>query len=159
MGGDGVSAMDGRNGAEFQLRAWVTMVTGDGPALAEAICMKRPGNAVRPCRTCMIKAELASRTYYVPHSEYDFENPPLRSDLRQMIERTPMIIAKRPALLAAQSCLNSGLSTSPKVSQSTSCTLCSRTYRRLCSSCGAEPNWQLTNPVMRTLRFGRTIGR
>jgi len=34
----------------------------------------------------MIKAELASRTYYVPHSEYDFENPPLRSDLRRMIE-------------------------------------------------------------------------
>ena len=34
----------------------------------------------------MIKVELASRTYYVPHSEYDFENPPLRSNLRRMIE-------------------------------------------------------------------------
>ena len=53
------------------------------PALAEAIGMKRPGNAVR---TCMIKVEVASRTYYVPHSEYDFENPPLRSNLRRMIE-------------------------------------------------------------------------
>jgi Transposase family tnp2 len=86
LGGDGFPALDGRNCAEFQLRAWVTMVTGDGPALAEAIGMKRPGNAVRPCRTCMIKAELASRTYYVPHSEYDFENPPLRSNLREMIQ-------------------------------------------------------------------------
>jgi hypothetical protein len=29
------------------LLAWVTMVTGDGPGLAEAIGMKRPGNALR----------------------------------------------------------------------------------------------------------------
>lgn len=86
LGGNGVLAVDGRNYTEFQLRAWVTMVTGDGPALAEAIGMKRPGNALRPCRTCLIKAELASRIYYVPHSEYDFENPPLRSNLRRTIE-------------------------------------------------------------------------
>jgi hypothetical protein len=32
--GNGVSAVDGRNCVEFRLRAWVTMVTGDGPALA-----------------------------------------------------------------------------------------------------------------------------
>jgi hypothetical protein len=51
LGGNGVLAVDGRNYTEFQLRAWVTMVTGDGPALAEAIGMKRPGNALRPCRT------------------------------------------------------------------------------------------------------------
>ena len=84
--GNGVSAVDGRNCVEFRLRAWVTMVTGDGPALAEAIGMKRPGNAVRPCRTCMIRAEKGSRIYYVPHSGYDFENPPLRSDVRRWIK-------------------------------------------------------------------------
>ena len=36
------------------------MVTGNGPALAEAINMKRPGNALRPCRTCMIYPRLCS---------------------------------------------------------------------------------------------------
>lgn len=85
---DGVPALDGRTLASFNLRAWVTMVTGDGPALADAIGMKRPGNAFRPCRTCQIKAEKGgprARTYYVPHSGYNFKNPPLRSNLREVI--------------------------------------------------------------------------
>jgi hypothetical protein len=84
----GIPAFDGQTRTVFQLRAWATMVTGDGPALAEAIGMKRPGNAFRPCRTCEIKAERAGaigKTYYVPHTKYDFGNPPLRSDLRTMI--------------------------------------------------------------------------
>jgi hypothetical protein len=37
------------------LRARVTMVTGDGPAVAEVMGLKRPGNAYRPCRYCTIK--------------------------------------------------------------------------------------------------------
>ena len=41
----GVKAFDANMGQEFILRAWVTMVTGDGPAIAEAIGFKRPGNA------------------------------------------------------------------------------------------------------------------
>jgi hypothetical protein len=85
----GVPAFDGNTRTAFQLRAWVTMVTGDGPALADAIGMKRPGNALRPCRTCEIKAERGgakSKTYYVPHTNYDFSSPPLRSDLRDIIK-------------------------------------------------------------------------
>jgi hypothetical protein len=69
----GVSALDGSSRTNFQLRAWVTIVTGDGPGLAEAIGMKRPGNAFRPCRTCTITADRGGgRTYYVPHDNYDF---------------------------------------------------------------------------------------
>jgi hypothetical protein len=55
---DGAEAFDGNTGHSFTLRAWVTMVTGDGPAVAEAMGFKRPGNALRPCRCCMIESEL-----------------------------------------------------------------------------------------------------
>jgi hypothetical protein len=82
----GVDAFDSYRMAPFQLKAWVMMVTGDGPALANAIGMKRPGNALRPCRTCEIKAEKSRNTYYVPHSRYNFSNPPLRKDLRDLIK-------------------------------------------------------------------------
>jgi hypothetical protein len=41
----------------------MTLVTGGGLAFADAIGMKRPGQ---------IQAEKAGRTYYVPHSSYDF---------------------------------------------------------------------------------------
>ena len=83
----GVDAWDGYSNTPFQLKAWVTMVTGDGPALAEAIGMKRPGNAVRPCRTCEIGATLGGNHYYVPHDNYNFENPPLRHNLRKLIRQ------------------------------------------------------------------------
>ena len=50
--------------------------------------MKRPGNAIRPCRTCSIKAERRADTrgsYYVPHTRYNYENQPLRQNLRLVI--------------------------------------------------------------------------
>lgn len=67
------------------------MVTGDGPAVAEAMGFKRPGNALRPCRCCMIESELGEpgnrgkQTYYVPHTGYDFSNPPLRENVREVV--------------------------------------------------------------------------
>ena len=84
----GVSALDGNSRINFQLRAWVTIVTGDGPGLAEAIGMKRPGNAYRPCRTCNITANRGGgRIYYVPHDNYDFANQQPRVRLRELIEK------------------------------------------------------------------------
>jgi hypothetical protein len=60
---------------------------GDGPAIADAIGFKCPGNAYRPCRVCLIKGETAGQrptsgheTYYVPHTTYNFASPPLRGD-------------------------------------------------------------------------------
>ena len=88
---DGAEAFDGNAGHSFTLRAWVTMVTGDGPAVAEAMGFKRPGNALRPCRCCMIESELGEpgnrgkQTYYVPHTNYDFSNPPLRENVREVV--------------------------------------------------------------------------
>jgi hypothetical protein len=68
----GVQAYDANTGCMFNLKAWITMVTGDGPALADVIGFKRPGNAKRPCRFCTIEAKRAggaSKTHYVPFSD------------------------------------------------------------------------------------------
>src|SRR6266702_1403303 len=46
--------------------------------------MKRPGNAIRPCRICSIKAQRRADTrgsYYVPYTWYNYENQPLCQDL------------------------------------------------------------------------------
>jgi len=40
-----ITAVDGDTGEEFTLHAHVLMVTGDGPAVADAMGMKSPGNA------------------------------------------------------------------------------------------------------------------
>ena len=85
-----VTAIDGDTGKEFILRAHVLIVTGDGPAAAEAIGMKSPGNAYRPCRMCTItgvhRTDVRQSPYYVPHSNYPFESPPIRTNLRDDIE-------------------------------------------------------------------------
>jgi hypothetical protein len=66
--------------------------TGDGPAAADAMGMKRPGNAVKPCHTCDIRATRMHQTQgtlYVPHmhtQNYPYENPPIHTNLRRVIE-------------------------------------------------------------------------
>ena len=78
----------------FQLQAWVTIVTGDGPTLAEAIGIKTPGNAYRPYRTYIIKAKYyngPNKTYYIFYISYNFKNPLIRTELYkdiQFMERT-----------------------------------------------------------------------
>ncbi len=85
-----ITAVDGDTGEEFILRAHVIMVTGDGPAIADAMGMKSPGNAFRPCRMCEIagvrRTDVRQSSYYVPHTNYPFENPPIRTRLRADIE-------------------------------------------------------------------------
>ncbi len=85
-----ITATDGDTGEEFTLRAHVLMVTGDGPAAADAMGMKSPGNAFRPCRMCSItgvrRTDARYSPYYVPHTDYHFENPPIRTNLRANIE-------------------------------------------------------------------------
>ena len=82
--------VDGDNGEVFTLRAHVLMVTGDGPAVADAMGMKSPGNAFRPCRMCTItgvrRTDTQHSPYYVPHTDYPFESPPIRTQLRVDIE-------------------------------------------------------------------------
>ena len=73
--GDGIDGIvDGEFGAGtagqiFKLRAWITTVTGNGPAAAKAMGFKRPGAALSPCRMCYIKGIRMSRNsnHYVPH--------------------------------------------------------------------------------------------
>jgi hypothetical protein len=85
-----VTAVDGDTGKEFVLRAHVLIVTGDGPATADAMGMKSPGNAFRPCRMCEIegvrRTDVRKSPYYVPHTDYPFERPPIRTRLRADIE-------------------------------------------------------------------------
>ena len=47
----------------------LTIATGDGPAISEAMGMKNPGSAKVPCRFCNIRATYSPsyRHYYVPH--------------------------------------------------------------------------------------------
>src|SRR5579871_4979987 len=84
-----VTAVDGDTGREFILHAHVLIVTGDGPATADAMGMKSPGNAFRPCRMCTIagtrRTDVRQSPYYVPHTNYPFERPPIRTNLRDNI--------------------------------------------------------------------------
>ena len=47
---------------KFTLRAWITTVTGDGPATAKAMGFKNPGNAKSPCRMCYQQAQRSPTT-------------------------------------------------------------------------------------------------
>jgi hypothetical protein len=71
----------------FTLRAFVIVVSGDGPASAEAMGLKKPGNAYRPCHQCLITATAGStgKTLYIPHTDVDISNLPLRTHMRQII--------------------------------------------------------------------------
>ena len=84
-----VTAVDGDTGREFILHAHVLIVTGDGPATADAMGMKSPGNAFRSCRMCTIagtrRTDVRQSPYYVPHTNYPFERPPIRTNLRDNI--------------------------------------------------------------------------
>ncbi|KAI0992397.1 hypothetical protein K3495_g15788 [Podosphaera aphanis] len=97
---DGVDTYDNYRGIHFRLRAHVVLVTGDGPAIAEVIGMKTPGNAKVPCRHCMIKATQAppqSTHSYIPHTTAQAAgNLHLRQNLRLNIEQctTPHVDPK-----------------------------------------------------------------
>lgn len=63
----GVRAYDGDRNVYFQLRAHLTVVTGDMPAVAKLMTMKGP-NGVSPCRFCRIRGRYSqqSRHWYYP---------------------------------------------------------------------------------------------
>lgn len=91
--GNGVDAWDAHACKSFKLRAWVVLVTGDGPAVAEAMGLKRPGNAKTPCRSCTRSSEAAitkdrngknKTTYYIRHGG-DFKRR-ARKHLREDID-------------------------------------------------------------------------
>ncbi|TGO31563.1 hypothetical protein BHYA_0524g00010 [Botrytis hyacinthi] len=79
--GKGIHSLDDYNGSKhrlynsftnkpFILRAWIIIVSGDGPGRAEAMGLKEPGNAYRPCHYCMICGVRKSNggSYYIPHT-------------------------------------------------------------------------------------------
>ena len=93
-----IQAIDGDCKQNFNLRAYVTVVTGkfnplysitnlihtgDGPAAAIAMGLKKPGNAFRPCRSCMVQGlrQQNGKTYYVPNKAYLRGNVKLRDDI------------------------------------------------------------------------------
>jgi Domain of unknown function (DUF4218) len=69
---------------------------GDGPAVAEAMGFKTPGNAYSPCRACHIKGDQGQgggNTYYIHHSNYDVNDLPMRENVREVIE----LISRAPS--------------------------------------------------------------
>ena len=62
-------------------------ISRDGPALAKAMGIANPGNAIRPCHYCTIRATRAPNgTYYIPHSADQLRgNLNYRYNLRAMI--------------------------------------------------------------------------
>lgn len=69
----------------------LTVRIGDGPAIAEAIGMKTPGNAKVPCRFCHIQAtpiRTGNHTqHYIPHTQAQIDGDLIfRQDLRHEID-------------------------------------------------------------------------
>ena len=79
--------LSGTAGYKFTLRAWITLVTGDGPATAKVMGFKSPGNAKAPCRMCYQQAQRpqTSNTYYVPHNGI-YSGFDMRCDARRDIQ-------------------------------------------------------------------------
>ena len=63
-------------------------ISRDGPALVEVMGMANPGNAIRPCHYCTIRATRAPNgTYYILHSAEELRgNLNYRHNLRAMME-------------------------------------------------------------------------
>jgi hypothetical protein len=73
--------------SRFILRAYVIMLAGDGPALADAMMFKRPGNAISPCHHCNIKGTLkANGKYAIAHTDENIDNPDMRQNLRPALD-------------------------------------------------------------------------
>jgi len=84
----GITAYDAYRRRPFTLRAEAVLVTGDGPAIQEAMGMKTPGNAKAACRSCLIWAKKAPNGhFYVPHRARHLQpgGLPMRSNLRDQI--------------------------------------------------------------------------
>jgi hypothetical protein len=64
----GVDSYDGALRHNFSLKAYVILVTGDGPAIADVMGIKNPGKAKRSCRMCTFSGTLGrGGKYFYPH--------------------------------------------------------------------------------------------
>lgn len=107
----GIDVVDGETLQTFTLRAWPILVTGDGPAIADVMGMKRPGNSQSPCRACHIQgrrsATSGNTTLYVPECR-----APIRSRLCERLQDADLLtdenkkihgVVRRPLLLELRS--------------------------------------------------------
>ncbi|CCD56290.1 hypothetical protein BofuT4_P149000.1 [Botrytis cinerea T4] len=73
----------------FTLRAWIIIVSGDGPGRAESMGLKEPGNAYRPCHYCMICGvrKPDGGSYYIPHTAAQLQvgGLELRNNVRRQL--------------------------------------------------------------------------
>jgi hypothetical protein len=87
---DGIDTYSAYRGRHFGLRAYAVLFSGDGPAISEAIGMKAPGNAIKPCRFCEVKATKAPNNHwYIPHPKSPSATSRrlrLRTNLRETLE-------------------------------------------------------------------------
>ena len=87
---DGINTYSAYQKRHFGLRAYAVLFSGDGPAISEAIGMKAPGNAIKPCRFCEVTATKAPNNHwYVPHPKAfsaTTRRLRLRTNLRETLE-------------------------------------------------------------------------
>ena len=89
---DGINTYSAYQGRHFGLRAYAVLFSGDGPAISEVIGMKAPGNAIKPCRFCEVKAIKAPNNHwYIPHLKspsITSRKLRLHTNLRETLELT-----------------------------------------------------------------------
>jgi hypothetical protein len=84
----------------FDLKAHLILVFADGPAFANAMGLKRLGNAIRPCYHCIIPrvngADKEGKShYYVLYKDIqDLANLPPRTQLRDLIDHFDALPSK-----------------------------------------------------------------
>src|SRR5438552_14674084 len=77
---DEIDCYDAATNSHFILHVWIMMTTGDGPAIANIMGFKRSENAFRPCHHCLITGTSGGNIYYVHHTDYNFDRPPLQHE-------------------------------------------------------------------------------
>ncbi len=80
--------------SHFTLRGDLVLVSADGPASANIMGLKTPGNAKSPCHHCYIPGILGENNhYYIPHigTAIDVSNLPLRTHMREIMAKFAMV--------------------------------------------------------------------
>jgi hypothetical protein len=86
-----------------EIRAHIIMVAGDGPALADVMKLKKPGNARSPCHHCKIKGtKKPNGMYAVSHTDDDIDNPVMRQNMKPALEQWNRLTRDEQNLLGTE---------------------------------------------------------
>jgi hypothetical protein len=80
----------------FTMKAHLFLAAADGPALADLMGGKKPGNSKKPCLRCPFMAQTngVGKTHYCPHTPDEIESPRITENYRQLVADWEVIIPK-----------------------------------------------------------------